>query len=545
MNVEYYRDLLPFYLTSQLKQPSFNGILIGCMVPNASRTEFEQKIRTFGSAFKNYYINARDSSNLAYAANQPVYYPYYMVVPESILAINMGYDVASNPIRKTALLKAAAIGDIAASTVITLSGQNVSGVVTYRWFPNTTTYSNVAFRLDALLGNGLTSSTLNDYIVQFYDAETGEFWYSTMTASQNPYQTPLNNVTVAQHKAILDNKASSVWDAHPVSRNITVADRTIYAVYIPLNSYAITYRKWLSMSLSIFMGIVCAIFAVIFIKQLHGISLKGKSDKKRIAVLTDAHKKIKHVMERIDRQDSTTKMILDTMNDMIFVTNKKGDIVTANVAFYRELSYNQVDTKHLTLEKVIPDLPDDFWNVVDWKGFALTSFKSQVPIEVAVCSFDTADDNENFDTSWKYVVVMRNMTDREKLLANERSQISVLKSNLKIAEFNAQFGHDAFRRNLLQFAERIHAGEAIRFLIDVHEYKKSKVDKRAEKQFQIFEKYLRVGASLQLNISMELSERMMVNVQQSLGDVDLFKEVEEQVRGMVVLEVYPRFLQTI
>jgi CHASE1-domain containing sensor protein len=107
MNVEYYRDFLPFYLTSQLKQPTFNGILIGCAVPNASRTEFEEKIRTFGSAFKNYYINARDSSNLAYAANQPVYYPYYMVVPESILAINMGYDVASNPIRKTALLKAA------------------------------------------------------------------------------------------------------------------------------------------------------------------------------------------------------------------------------------------------------------------------------------------------------------------------------------------------------------------------------------------------------------------------------------------------------
>ncbi len=366
-----------------------------------------------------------------------------------------------------------------------------------------------------------------------------------MTASQNPYQTPLNNVTVAQHKAIIDNKASSVWDTHPVSRNITVADKTIYAVYILLNSYAITYRKWLAMSLSIFMGIVCAIFVVIFIKQLHGISLKGKSDKKCIAVLTDAHKKIKHVMERIDCQDSTTKMIFDTMNDMIFVTNKKGSIVTANVAFYQELSYNQIDTKHLTLAKVISDLPDDFSNMVDWLGYALTSFKSQVPIEVAVSSFDIADDNESFNTSWKYVIVMRNITDREKLLANARSQKSELKLNLKIAEFNAQFGHEAFRRNLLQFAERIHAGEAIRFLIDVHEYKKSKVDKRAEKQFQIFEKYLRVGASQQLNISMELSERMMVNVQQSLGDVNLFKEVEEQVRGMVVLEVYPRFLRTI
>jgi PAS domain-containing protein len=386
---------------------------------------------------------------------------------------------------------------------------------------------------------------LKDYIVQFYDAVTGEFWYSTMTASQNPYQTPLNNVTVAQHKAIIDNKASSVWDTHPVSRNITVADKTIYAVYILLNSYAITYRKWLAMSLSIFMGIVCAIFVVIFIKQLHGISLKGKSDKKCIAVLTDAHKKIKHVMERIDCQDSTTKMIFDTMNDMIFVTNKKGSIVTANVAFYQELSYNQIDTKHLTLAKVISDLPDDFSNMVDWLGYALTSFKSQVPIEVAVSSFDIADDNESFNTSWKYVIVMRNITDREKLLANARSQKSELKLNLKIAEFNAQFGHEAFRRNLLQFAERIHAGEAIRFLIDVHEYKKSKVDKRAEKQFQIFEKYLRVGASQQLNISMELSERMMVNVQQSLGDVNLFKEVEEQVRGMVVLEVYPRFLRTI
>jgi CHASE1-domain containing sensor protein len=543
MNVDYYHDLLPFYSTAQLKQPSYNGVLIGCTVPNVSRTEFEAKVRTFGTAFQNFYINARDSLNNPYPANQPVYYPYYMAVPESILAANLGFDVASHPIRKATLLKAAAVGDITASSVVRLSGQNVTGIATYRWFPNSTIYTNVAFKLDALLSNGLTNGTLEDYIVQFYDAETGEFWHSTMTEAQNPYNLPLKNVTVAQHKAIIANKANTDWDALPVSRDIKVADRTIHAIFIPLNSYARTHRKWLALSMSLFMGFVCIIFAIIFIKQLHGISLKGKSDKKRIAVLNDSRKKITHVLERIDRQDSQTKMILDTLNDMIFVTNKEGGIVTTNVAFNRELSYNQGDTMSLTISKVIPNIPDDFWNVVDWKGFALTSFKNLVPIEVDVAFFDTADDVEQPDTTWAYVIVMRNLTDREKLLANARGQKSKLKSNLKIAEFNARFGRDAFRQDLLQFAERVHTSEAVRFLIDVIEYKKSKVDKRAEMQFLIFDTYLRIGAPQQLNISTELSERMMVNVQQSLGDAELFKGVEELIRGMVVLEIYPRFLQ--
>ncbi len=542
MTMDYYRDFLPFYIASQVKQPSFNTILIGATVPNASRIAFEQKVRQFGGPYKSYYINARDSSNTAFPANQEIYYPYEYVVPEASIAGNMGYNVGSNAIRRAALFNAAALGDVASSTPVLLSGQNVSGIVTYRWFPNTTFFSNLAFRLDTLLSQGLSNSTLTDYVVQFYETSTGDLWYSTMTQSQNPYKVALAQVTLAQHKAMISAAGSDGFSGKAEARNITVADRTINVVFIPISSYAVVYRKWLALSLSIFMGVVCVIFVTIFIKQLHTVSNKNKVDQKRIAILTDASKKIKVVMERLDAQDSRTRVVLDTMSDMIFVTNKEGKIVTTNTVFDKELSYNPTDAKQLTINDVILNINREFWTLVEWKCFALTSFKSQIPVLVNVSAFDTIDDVANED-GWTYVVVMRNTSDRERLLANAQTQEAELNSNLKIAQFIARFSHDSFRRELLRFAEKIHTEEAVRFLIDVHDYKRAKVDKRAEIQSQIYEKYLRIGSTHQLNISNALSESMSVKVQQSLGDVDLFKDVEELIRGMVVLEVYPRFLQ--
>jgi CHASE1-domain containing sensor protein len=536
MSVGYYKDLVPFYTTAQLKQPSFSTILFGTTVTNSSRAAFEAMVRSWGGTFTNYYINARDASNIAYPANAAVYYPYYMVLPESLQTINNGFDAGSDEVRRAALFKSLAIGDIASSSVTLLTGQNVSGIVTYRWFPSTTYYSNVVFRLDVLLAQGLSETTLNNYYVQFYDltSSTNDFWYSTIKSSQNPYpSTPVSNLTAAQHRSMMANAPLSAIT------NITVANRVIQAVFIPVSTQSQQYQKWLGLSLSLAAGFALCILTVIFIRQLHASKLRQEVDHRRIHVLEESSRKVTAVMERLDEQDSRARATLDAIPDMICVIDNTGKILTTNTAFDRDLSYTEI--KNMSIQQVLPELPSNYHSMKDYESVALTSFKSVVPVSISVREFDIIEDSEAGEDTWANVVVIRNLSDREKLIENVQRQKTQLKSHLKMAEFNAMFAHNTFRRDLLQCSEKIHNSEGVRFLIDVHKYKKSKVSQRADRQQEIYAKYLKIGSPYQLNISSELSEQMAQRVKQSLGDTVLFNDVEEMVRGMVLLEVYPKY----
>ncbi len=56
---------------------------------------------------------------------------------------------------------------------------------------------------------------------------------------------------------------------------------------------------------------------------------------------------------------------------------------------------------------------------------------------------------------------------------------------------------------------------------------------------------MKIGAKKQLNISEELSKQIEARVLKSLGNMDLFHEVEEFVKSMIVVDAYPRYLKFI
>lgn len=77
----------------------------------------------------------------------------------------------------------------------------------------------------------------------------------------------------------------------------------------------------------------------------------------------------------------------------------------------------------------------------------------------------------------------------------------------------------------------------------VRKYKKSSVEQRNEMQGVIYSNFLKIGAKHQLNISENLSKQVDVRVMKGLGEIDLFHDVEEFVKSMVVVDSYQRYLK--
>jgi hypothetical protein len=61
-------------------------------------------------------------------------------------------------------------------------------------------------------------------------------------------------------------------------------------------------------------------------------------------------------------------------------------------------------------------------------------------------------------------------------------------------------------------------------------------------QHEIFKDFILIGGKHQLNITQESSEQIKAKLEKSLGDIDLFHEVEEFVKSMIVVDSYPRYL---
>jgi hypothetical protein len=94
----------------------------------------------------------------------------------------------------------------------------------------------------------------------------------------------------------------------------------------------------------------------------------------------------------------------------------------------------------------------------------------------------------------------------------------------------------------LKFCKKSRTDENVEFLNQVRKYKITSVEKRVIMQNEIYDKFIRINSKHQLNISLELSKMMDVRVSKSLGDIDLFHEVEEFVKSMIVVDSYPRYL---
>lgn len=109
--------------------------------------------------------------------------------------------------------------------------------------------------------------------------------------------------------------------------------------------------------------------------------------------------------------------------------------------------------------------------------------------------------------------------------------------------FEQQWSDDKnFRDRLLKFCTKDKSDENIRFLLDVESYMKVKDPfDRAIEEERIMRKYMNNFSRSQLNVNDRAIERVRVDFVKNPGNTGAFQEIVEEVKHMIVTDVYPRF----
>ncbi len=75
-------------------------------------------------------------------------------------------------------------------------------------------------------------------------------------------------------------------------------------------------------------------------------------------------------------------------------------------------------------------------------------------------------------------------------------------------------------------------------------YKKADIEARVRMQNEIYEKYIQVDAPMQLNITTDMAKAVESKLANSIGNIDLFSEIESAVKTLFMIDVYPRFIKS-
>jgi hypothetical protein len=160
-----------------------------------------------------------------------------------------------------------------------------------------------------------------------------------------------------------------------------------------------------------------------------------------------------------------------------------------------------------------------------------------IPVQVTVAPI-TSDESES-----EHLVLIKNMSDREKLVQELKRQEESAQAMMKFVTLDAQMRVESFRKQLIDYCRKEHNAESVYFLQDMLYYRNSDIDTRVKMQYEIFEKYIRNGAPMQLNITTELVKQVQAKLDNAIGNIDLFAPIEAAVKSLFMIDIYPRFIK--
>jgi PAS domain-containing protein len=535
--VDYYKGYLPFLAKAGMDFPSMSGIFVGTIVDNSSRVAYEAQMRSLGRGFVNFTINARDAKNVAsYAPWAEQYFPYTMAYTEARLAGSLGFDINSDVGRSNGARNSIANGGTLSLTQkVLLASSNTNGVGTFKVNKEKRYFSSVTFRLDLLLGTqGAIPFIANKYYLQYWDTTNpgAGILYSSVKKSDYSYNVTTDKLTEEQHRQMALDAPFFVQE------NFNITDR-VYKVVLVSKGITYSYQRWLGLFFTLGAGLLLIIMIFTFVKLYQYSVDARKKDILRVDALNSSKQKISLVMDRISDQDNRARATLDALPDMIAVINTKTQIIVSNTNFQQKMSYNDLDyNKEVLLKQVLPNISIE--EIIDYNTVAVTSFRNEINVCVTILPFEANDVDDSND--WSHVVIIRDLSERNTLIERVERQKEKLKRHLKYAKFDAQLDNPKFQESLLDFCRKNFNAESVMFLIDVSQYKTLKTEKRIQKKNEIFDKYIKIDAPQQLNISFEISRQMEKKVAESLGELDLFDEVADLMRNSIITDIFPRFL---
>jgi CHASE1-domain containing sensor protein len=521
---------------------------------------FVASIKQLGGPYANMTVASIDAMNqrVPIKTSGPTRCIITQTVPTTILTNALGFDACTESVRNATLIKALNTGEL------TLSSQ-----LTSIFRPNTVSV-NLAMPVNSTINHGVVVATvtfsdfiestfatlLNGYEVTFYDMNTTEqdkFLYTT--------HGEINTTETSQHNAEFIALAPFTYSTY-----FTLADRVYRIEIIPYSTYLRKFNsspKYIALivSLVIMMALLIICAFIYFGRKLFRAKKRREEANIQIDLLKTNQSALRTLLDRIATQESKTRAVINSLTDCICVITPTGKIVQTNSAFDETFPFTQQEMeKGVYSWDVFTELASDFFRICSDKEIntvATRRFGDTIDVSLRVQdlrvsenqgSSNSQSNEQKLEKSGNTTLNMQLMELEEAFVIlaknNSAKSISVTNSETvnKVHEFARKFRDHEFRGELKKYCEINKNVENMVFLERVKEYKKAEFGVRVDMKTSIYEQFIKQNAKMQLNLSNEMVVEETIKINKSMGDVDVFKNVEECVLHTLALDIYPRFL---
>jgi PAS domain-containing protein len=535
------------------------------IVTHDENVTFVNEMRALGGIYSNFTLTTRNQNNsIIDFVQSPVYFPLTMAYPPDMLASVIGFDSSTRLPNGDTIRKALLTNSLSATGKTVSVNALTPSIIIYAPVCDANDSEQLALAAVALRADRLVEMVVNDtpmrddgIIFMFdhgnYNASTFKaqerIMYSNLKNLNAKLSTNLESVSEITEQMLIDIMRKN----EAVRYTIDVADRLYLLSFIPTDSFINRTRsvdKWIGLIVPMILSVLFVGGALIFARVIYYNRTMMVKDHERVVILEEQQQKLQELLNKIAIQDKKTRQTINAIQDFVIITNTKGRILSTNSIFDTTFAYKSTELeKGIYIGSIFPQLERLFFVEMDPNDTVDTVAKTRflmIPVQVSVSrilegeEFESAKFNEEDEA---YLIVARNMTDQEQL-RQERKLKEGVNNKIKWVEFDSQFKIPSFKKALLKFCQNEKNAENVLFLEAVSAYKKKRVDHRVDMQREIYNRFVKVGAPMQLNIEQTTSEHFRVLVNKRLGDEDIFDPLEDMIKTLLMQDVYPRFIKT-
>lgn len=256
--------------------------------------------------------------------------------------------------------------------------------------------------------------------------------------------------------------------------------------------------------------------------------------------IKESEKQLTSFVNRLGQEEEKARVMLDALPDSIIIFDpSNGKISKVNSTFEKIFApFNEIKEK--TIYQILTDIKADDLNNADVNGVEsnIPSKFIKIPAQVTTTKIDFFVADKKVPHVMAILRDMREKKDAQDKLEKEKKALAELEKQM---EFEEQFRDPIVREALRLFCEKEKTVENVLLLIEIETYKKLDQTKRARAQKIIYDKYLKQGAEFQVNISKKSLDEAIQKVENGVGQIDLFNNLEKAIKFNLVGESFSRF----
>jgi PAS domain S-box-containing protein len=395
--------------------------------------------------FSEFQITERESQGQMVPASSRVeYFPVYYVEPYAGNELALGYDLASNSVRRAAISHSRKTGKLTATARVTLvqeQEKEYGAVVLLPVYGQQRGVAMVEAHRDALRGFVLGVFRIGDMVTSALKA----FDADTVIYSLHDYTAPAGKQLLWEHNPIIQLSGGALLSHRQETNFADLRFRKTYDLggrnwtifFAPTVSYLATYRSWDVWAVLVggllFTSLMGALLLAVLGRSAE-LATVNTSLQKEIVERTQAEAKVRESSDNF-------RGLVDSASDAILIVDHQGLITFANRQVENIFGYQIVEILGQAHDILVPERfrdiharertayrakPESRHMAEGREIFGLHKNGSEFPVEVGLSPF-------NAETNPHVISIVRDISERkrsEEALRQSRERYRTLVSNL-------------------------------------------------------------------------------------------------------------------